>query len=195
MKKILVTGGLGYIGSHTVVELQNAGYKVVIVDNLSNSSLEVLEGITEITNEPPLFERLDLRIKSDVSNFFKRHNDIQGIIHFAASKAVGESVENPLLYYENNLNTLIYLLQECNTHGIENFIFSAHCCVDPRMVNSIVCTCRCARQPAERRMNMIGRYCIALSSGSKINTIKSSNGISVGTADVIVGHNIVVGIP
>ena len=129
MKKILVTGGLGYIGSHTVVELQNSGYKVVIVDNLSNSSLEVLEGITEITNEPPLFERLDLRIKSDVSNFFKRHNDIQGIIHFAASKAVGESVGNPLLYYENNLSTLIYLLQECNTHGIENFIFSSSCTV------------------------------------------------------------------
>ncbi|MGO3182751.1 MAG: UDP-glucose 4-epimerase GalE [Aequorivita sp.] len=129
MKKILVTGGLGYIGSHTVVELQKSGYQVVIVDNLSNSSLDVLEGITDITKTPPIFERLDLRLKADVSDFFKEHKDIAGIIHFAASKAVGESVENPLLYYENNLSTLIYLLQECNSHGIENFIFSSSCTV------------------------------------------------------------------
>lgn len=129
MKKILVTGGLGYIGSHTVVELQKSGYQVVIVDNLSNSTLDVLEGITNITKTPPIFERLDLRLKADVSNFFKEHKDIAGIIHFAASKAVGESVEKPLLYYENNLNTLIYLLQECNAHGIDNFIFSSSCTV------------------------------------------------------------------
>lgn len=129
MKKILVTGGLGYIGSHTVVELQKSGYQVVIVDNLSNSSLDVLEGITDITKTPPIFERLDLRLKADVSDFFKEHQDIKGIIHFAASKAVGESVENPLLYYENNLSTLIYLLQESNSYGIENFIFSSSCTV------------------------------------------------------------------
>jgi UDP-glucose 4-epimerase len=129
MKKILVTGGLGYIGSHTVVELQNSGYQVVIIDNLSNSSLDVLEGITNISKTPPIFERLDLRIKPDVIDFFKRNQDIEGIIHFAASKAVGESMENPLLYYENNLNTLIYLLQECNGYGIENFIFSSSCTV------------------------------------------------------------------
>ena len=129
MKKILVTGGLGYIGSHTVVELQKSGYQVVIIDNLSNSSLDVLEGITDITKTPPIFERLDLRFKADVSEFFKEHKDVEGIIHFAASKAVGESVENPLLYYENNLNTLIYLLQECNSYGIENFIFSSSCTV------------------------------------------------------------------
>lgn len=129
MKKILVTGGLGYIGSHTVVELQKSGYQVVIVDNLSNSTLDVLEGITNITKTPPIFERLDLRSKADVSNFFKEHKDIAGVIHFAASKAVGESVEKPLLYYENNLNTLIYLLQECNAHGIDNFIFSSSCTV------------------------------------------------------------------
>lgn len=129
MKKILVTGGLGYIGSHTVVELQNSGYQVLIIDNLSNSSLDVLEGITNITKQSPIFERLDLRIKADVSDFFKRNQDIAGIIHFAASKAVGESVENPLLYYENNLNTLIYLLQECSAYGIENFIFSSSCTV------------------------------------------------------------------
>src|SRR5690554_1332149 len=129
MKKILVTGGLGFIGSHTVVELQNAGYKVVIVDNLSNSSLDVLQGITDITKSPPIFERLDLRIKSDVSDFFKRHSDIDGVIHFAASKAVGESVENPLLYYENNLNTLIYLLQHLREQKNPRFIFSSSCTV------------------------------------------------------------------
>lgn len=129
MKKILVTGGLGYIGSHTVVELQKSGYQVVIIDNLSNASLDVLEGITNISKSAPAFERLDLRIKADVANFFKRNQDLDGIIHFAASKAVGESVENPLLYYENNLNTLIYLLQECNAYSIGNFIFSSSCTV------------------------------------------------------------------
>jgi UDP-glucose 4-epimerase len=129
MKKILVTGGLGYIGSHTVVELQNQGFEVIIIDNLSNSTMSVLDGITNITKILPSFEKLDLRNKADVSDFFRRHKDIEGIIHFAASKAVGESVENPLLYYENNLNTLIYLLQECNTYKINNFIFSSSCTV------------------------------------------------------------------
>lgn len=129
MKKILVTGGLGYIGSHTVVELQQAGFEVVIIDNLSNSSIDVLDGITKITHIKPEFVLLDLRDKEAVSDFFKNHNDINGIIHFAASKAVGESVEKPLLYYENNLSTLIYVLQECKTHGIDNFIFSSSCTV------------------------------------------------------------------
>lgn len=129
MKKILVTGGLGYIGSHTVVELQNSGFEVVIIDNLANSSIDVLEGITNITKTPPKFERLDLRVKADVTEFFKEHTNIAGIIHFAASKAVGESVENPLLYYENNLHTLVYLLQECRAHNINNFIFSSSCTV------------------------------------------------------------------
>ena len=129
MKKVLVTGGLGYIGSHTVVELQNAGFEVVIIDNLSNSSLEVLDGIIQITGKTPLFEKIDLRQKSEVIQFFEKHQDISGIIHFAASKAVGESVENPLLYYENNLSTLIYLLQACNNYTIENFIFSSSCTV------------------------------------------------------------------
>ena len=130
MQKVLVTGGLGYIGSHTVVELQNSGYEVVIIDNLSNSSLEVLDGITEITGKKPLFEKIDLRQKNaKLTQFFEKHQDISGIIHFAASKAVGESVENPLLYYENNLNTLIYLLQACIKYKIENFIFSSSCTV------------------------------------------------------------------
>lgn len=129
MNKILVTGGLGYIGSHTVVELQQNGFEVLIVDDLSNSTLQVLDGIEAITNVRPLYEQLDLRDKKAVSTLFNAHSEIKGIIHFAASKAVGESVENPLLYYENNLNTLVYLLQECGKHRINNFIFSSSCTV------------------------------------------------------------------
>ena len=127
--KILVTGGLGFIGSHTVVELQNKEYQVVIIDNLSNASLDVLEGIVSITNQPPIFEKLDLKDKSAVQNFFKAHQDIQGVIHFAASKAVGESVTNPLMYYENNINTLVYVLQELIKLEVSNFIFSSSCTV------------------------------------------------------------------
>jgi UDP-glucose 4-epimerase len=127
--KILVTGGLGFIGSHTVVELQNQGFEVVIIDDLSNSSEEVLKGIVAITNKKPLFEKLDLREKEKVQDFFKKHQDISGVIHFAASKAVGESVENPLLYYENNINTLVYLLQELQKLPESNFIFSSSCTV------------------------------------------------------------------
>jgi len=127
--KILVTGGLGFIGSHTVVELQNEGYEVVIIDNLSNSTIDVLDGITAITNKKPIFEKLDLKVKSDVQGFFKRHNDIAGMIHFAANKAVGESVAEPLMYYENNITTLIYLLQELKGLSHKNFIFSSSCTV------------------------------------------------------------------
>jgi UDP-glucose 4-epimerase len=127
--KILVTGGLGFIGSHTVVELQNEGFEVVIIDNLSNSSESVLNGIVAITGKTPLYENLDLREKAAVQNFFKKHNDIAGVIHFAASKAVGESVENPLLYYENNISSLVYLLQELQNKPNSNFIFSSSCTV------------------------------------------------------------------
>jgi UDP-glucose 4-epimerase len=127
--KIVVTGGLGFIGSHTVVELQNEGFEVVIIDNLSNSSEEVLKGIVAITGKTPVFEKLDLREKTSVQDFFKRHADVASIIHFAASKAVGESVEKPLLYYENNINTLIYLLQELEQKPEAHFIFSSSCTV------------------------------------------------------------------
>jgi UDP-glucose 4-epimerase len=127
--KILVTGGLGFIGSHTVVELQNQGFEVVIVDDLSNTSLSVLEGIKNITGKVPVFEKLDLREKNSVQDFFKRNQDIAGVIHFAASKAVGESVENPLLYYENNINALVYLLQGLQKKEAANFIFSSSCTV------------------------------------------------------------------
>jgi UDP-glucose 4-epimerase len=127
--KILVTGGLGFIGSHTVVELQNEGFEVVIVDDLSNTSLKVLEGIESITGVVPAFEKLDLREKSKVQDFFNRHSDLAGVIHFAASKAVGESVGNPLLYYENNINALVYLLQELQKKETANLIFSSSCTV------------------------------------------------------------------
>lgn len=127
--KILVTGGLGFIGSHTVVELQNEGFEVVIIDNLSNSSETVIDGIVTITGKKPVFENLDVREKEAVQNFFKKHNNIEGVIHFAASKAVGESVENPLLYYENNINSLVYLLQELQKKPNANFIFSSSCTV------------------------------------------------------------------
>ena len=129
MKKILVTGGLGYIGSHTVVELQRNNIDVIIIDNLSNSSEEVLKGIHSISGITPSFVKLDLREKGNVTEFFEANSDIQGIIHFAASKAVGESVEDPLLYYENNINTLVFLLQECKKYSINNFIFSSSCTV------------------------------------------------------------------
>ena len=127
--KIVVTGGLGFIGSHTVVELQNQGFEVVIIDNLSNSSEEVLKGIVSITGKQPIFEKLDLREKTSVQDFFKKHADVSGVIHFAASKAVGESVENPLLYYENNINALVYILQELQKKEKANFIFSSSCTV------------------------------------------------------------------
>ncbi len=127
--KIVVTGGLGFIGSHTVVELQNEGFEVVIIDNLSNSSREVLDGIEAITSVVPIFEELDLREKQSVQQFFTKHSDVSAVIHFAASKAVGESVEDPLLYYENNISTLIYVLQELQKKPAAQFIFSSSCTV------------------------------------------------------------------
>ena len=129
MKKILVTGGLGFIGSHTVVELQNEGFEVVIIDDLSNSSEDVIDGIVAITNKKPVFEKIDLKEKLAVETFFATHKDISGVIHFAASKAVGESVKNPLLYYENNINTLVYMLKEVLKLETSNFIFSSSCTV------------------------------------------------------------------
>ena len=127
--KILVTGGLGYIGSHVVVELQNNGFEVVIIDDLSNSSLGVLDRIIGITGIKPEFEKIDLKEKKSVIDFFNRHDDIDGVIHFAASKAVGESVDNPLKYYENNIHSLVYLLQEINKLASQKLIFSSSCTV------------------------------------------------------------------
>ena len=126
--KVLVTGGLGFIGSHTVVELQQEGFEVVIIDNLSNSTLDVLDKITSITNQKPEYHNLDLRDKTAVRNFFA-NNVLDGVIHFAASKAVGESVQMPLEYYENNISSLVYVLQEMTANNINNFIFSSSCTV------------------------------------------------------------------
>lgn len=127
--KILVTGGTGYIGSHTTVELQNSGHEVIIVDNLSNSNINVLNSIEKISGVKPEFEQFDLIDKEKTKDFFKRHNDIQGIIHFAAYKAVGESVDNPLMYYRNNIFSLVNILQGMKDNNIENFVFSSSCTV------------------------------------------------------------------
>lgn len=126
---ILVTGGTGFIGSHTTVELQNAGYEVVIVDNLSNSSVDVLDGIEKITGIRPAFEQVDLRDFDATEAVFKKYPQINGIIHFAASKAVGESVEKPLLYYRNNLVSLINLLELMPKYDVKGIIFSSSCTV------------------------------------------------------------------
>ncbi len=127
--KVLVTGGLGFIGSHTVVELQNEGFEVVIIDDCSNADEKVLDGIMAITGKRPIFEKFDLKEKSKVEDFFTRHKDVSGVIHFAASKAVGESVEKPLLYYENNIGTLVYILKELCKKTKASFIFSSSCTV------------------------------------------------------------------
>ena len=129
MKKILVTGGLGYIGSHVVVELQTNGFEVIIVDDLSNSSLDVLDRIIDISGVNPIFENIDLKDKKLVIDFFKRHSDIDGVIHFAASKAVGESVIDPLKYYENNINSLVYVLKAIQGLKSPKFVFSSSCTV------------------------------------------------------------------
>ncbi len=128
-KTVLVTGGLGYIGSHTVVALYDAGYEAVIVDDLSNSSPEVLDGIERITSAKPKFYREDLRNAKAVKRIFDENPGLDGIIHFAASKYVGESVEKPLMYYENNLCSLIHLVKEALAHDVKDFIFSSSCTV------------------------------------------------------------------
>jgi UDP-glucose 4-epimerase len=127
--KILVTGGLGFIGSHTVVALQEEGFEVVIIDDCSNSSEDVLDGIRTISGKRPGFEKIDLRDKDAVRGFFRRHSNLSGVIHFAASKAVGESVQQPLLYYENNLCALVYILQQLCQREDSHFIFSSSCTV------------------------------------------------------------------
>ena len=131
MKKtgILVTGGTGYIGSHTTVELIKAGYHVVIIDNLSNSNIGVLDGIEEITGVRPDFIKGDCTDIATLRELFKKYSDIKGIINFAASKAVGESVQKPILYYRNNLNTLMNLLECMGEFGVDGIVFSSSCTV------------------------------------------------------------------
>ena len=129
MSRILVTGGTGYIGSHTAVELMQQGYDVTIVDNLSNSSIDVLDGIAEIVGRKPDFANVDCGNFMDLDQVFKQYPDIEGVIHFAASKAVGESVEKPLLYYRNNLGSLVTLLEVMRLHGVKILVFSSSCTV------------------------------------------------------------------
>ena len=126
---ILVTGGTGFIGSHTTVELQEAGYKVVIVDNLSNSKADVVDGIEKITGIRPAFEQVDCCDMQALEGVFKKYSDIKGIIHFAASKAVGESVEKPLMYYRNNITSLLNLLELMPKYDVKGIIFSSSCTV------------------------------------------------------------------
>ena len=145
--KILVTGGLGYIGSHTVVALQEKGFEVIVIDDLSNSRIEVLDGIQAITGLRPEFVQMDLQKKAEVKQFFKSHS-IQGIIHFAASKAVGESVEKPLLYYQNNLISLMNILEEMVFYKIESLIFSSSCTVYGQ-ADTLPITENAAIKPAE----------------------------------------------
>lgn len=127
--RILVTGGTGYIGSHTVVELQNAGYPVVIIDNLSNSNKDVLDGIERITGIRPDFVEADCTDIKALDKLFTDYPGIKGIINFAASKAVGESMHKPVLYYRNNLNTLLNLLDEMAIHDVKGIVFSSSCTV------------------------------------------------------------------
>lgn len=126
---ILVTGGTGYIGSHTAVELINAGYEVVIIDNLFNSEAGVVDGIGKITGTKPLLEVFDLCDREKVDAFFMKYNHIRAIIHFAAYKAVGESVNKPLEYYRNNLVSLLNLLEAMKKYSVNNFVFSSSCTV------------------------------------------------------------------
>ena len=128
-QKLLVTGGTGYIGSHTCVELINAGYEVVIIDNLSNSNIGVLDGIEAITGVRPVFVQGDCTDIATLTRMFEDNPGIKGIINFAASKAVGESVQKPLLYYRNNLNTLVNLLELMPRFGVEGIVFSSSCTV------------------------------------------------------------------
>ena len=129
MARILVTGGTGYIGSHTVVELMQQGYDVTIVDNLSNSSVDVLDGISAIVGRRPEFANIDCNDYVNLEAVFKQYNDIVGVIHFAASKAVGESVEKPLMYYRNNIGSLITLLEGMRKYQVCNIVFSSSCTV------------------------------------------------------------------
>ncbi|HBX87699.1 MAG TPA: UDP-glucose 4-epimerase GalE [Marinilabiliaceae bacterium] len=147
-KKILVTGGTGYIGSHTVVELQNAGFHVLIADNLSNSRIEVLDAIAKITGIKPDFEKIDLSNAKETESLFDKHPDIEAIIHFAAYKAVGESVQKPLEYYHNNLNSLINILNNMRRKAVRNMVFSSSCTVYGQP-DKLPVTEQTPRKPAE----------------------------------------------
>ena len=128
-KKILVTGGTGYIGSHTAVELIKEGFDVIVIDNLHNSEADVIDGIAKITGIAPVLEIFDICDSEKLEDFFSRYPDIYAIIHFAAFKAVGESVRKPLEYYYNNIVSLINLLTSMKKYGVSHFVFSSSCTV------------------------------------------------------------------
>ena len=172
MSKILVTGGAGFIGSHTVVELQNNGFEVVIADDLSNSNENVIEQIAEITKKKPLFELVDLANEEACKKLFAKHSDIVAVIHFAASKAVGESVEKPLFYYKNNLSSLLNVLKNMVLHNIKPIVFSSSCTVygQPKTlpVNE-----QCLLQPAESPYGNTKQICEEiLSDCTKATSVK-----------------------
>ncbi|MDR2938053.1 MAG: UDP-glucose 4-epimerase GalE [Prevotellaceae bacterium] len=172
MQKILVTGGTGYIGSHTVVELQNAGFEVIIIDNLSNSSAEVADGIARITGKRPIFEKLDCCDYEGLKNLFAKHAGISAVIHFAASKAVGESVQKPLLYYRNNLVSLVNLLELMPKFGVENFVFSSSCTVYGQP-DELPVTEQAPRKPAESPYGNTKQICEDIVN----DTVKSGSNI------------------
>ena len=127
--KILITGGCGFIGSHTCVELQNAGFDVVIADNLSNSKEEVIDRIEKITNKRPEFIKANLADEKECDEVFNTFSDINGVINFAAYKAVGESMDVPVKYYKNNLGILLNVLDNMQKHKIKYFVQSSSCTV------------------------------------------------------------------
>ena len=198
MKKILVTGGLGFIGSHTVVELQNESYEVLIIDNLSNSSIEVLDRITSITGKQPIYENIDLKEQKAIKKFFSTHKNIEGVIHFAASKAVGESVEKPLEYYHNNISSLIYLLEEMNSNSVSNLIFSSSCTVYGQ-ADEMPITEDAPFKPAESpygNTKQIGEEIITdISKVSVINSIALRYFNPIGAHDSIKIGELPIGIP
>ena len=129
MQKVLVTGGIGFIGSHTVIELLASGYEVIVVDNLSNSNKDILKGIKKITGKEPLFYEVDCTDYSKLNDVFKDNPDILGVIHFAAYKAVKESLEKPLEYYRNNVFSMVLLLEAMQKAGVSNLVFSSSCTI------------------------------------------------------------------
>jgi UDP-glucose 4-epimerase len=172
MKKILVTGGLGYIGSHTVVELQSEGFEVIIIDDLSNTSIEVLDKITLISGIKPAFEQIDLKEKDAVAQFFEKYK-VDGVIHFAASKAVGESVNEPLKYYENNISTLTYVLKAMAANNVHNIIFSSSCTVYGQ-ADELPITENAPTKPAESPYGATKRMGeIILEDTSKVSPLKA----------------------
>ncbi len=197
MKKILVTGGLGFIGSHTVVELQKNGFEVIIIDDLSNTTINVLDGITEITKIQPKFVKLDLKNKQAVQTFFKNHK-VDGVIHFAASKAVGESVHKPLKYYENNIGTLVYLLQEMEANKVTNIIFSSSCTVYGQ-ADTLPITEKAPIKPAEspygRTKQMAEEILADVSKVSNLNVIALRYFNPVGGHESAIIGELPIGVP